>query len=301
VPASRDVEQLYEAPLPEFVRARNALAARLRKTGRGAEAGHVERLSKPTVPIWIVNQLARRNPDAVARLVRSVERLKRAQLGNREPLGPATEEQRAALHALLERAEDVARSAGVKASPAVMRRVSATLLGAATDRHGSEELRRGRLTSERQAPGFEAFTGAGPSPPLRLVRPPDRRGGATTAPSAPSRASDAGVRRQREAASAARAAARERERRAVVLERDAERKRAAARTAADSVDELRARFRELQRRADTERHAADEAAEQARAAREQATAAAAQAKEAEDRLAASTAALAPSERRRRTR
>jgi hypothetical protein len=61
----------------------------LQQAGRGAEAAGVKRLSKPTVPIWIIDQLARRNPGAVARL-------KRAQLGTREPLALATEAQRAA-------------------------------------------------------------------------------------------------------------------------------------------------------------------------------------------------------------
>jgi hypothetical protein len=68
----------------------------LQQAGRGAEAAGVKRLSKPTVPIWIIDQLARRNPGAVARLINAVARLKRAQLGTREPLALATEAQRAA-------------------------------------------------------------------------------------------------------------------------------------------------------------------------------------------------------------
>ncbi len=51
-----------------FVAARDALADSLRETDP-AGARHVQGLRKPTVSLWVVNQLARRRPKEVARLV----------------------------------------------------------------------------------------------------------------------------------------------------------------------------------------------------------------------------------------
>ncbi len=65
----RERDRLAAVPLGEFVRARNALAKQLREAGRPAEAAEVVRLPKPSAPVWVVNQLARRDAPAVERLV----------------------------------------------------------------------------------------------------------------------------------------------------------------------------------------------------------------------------------------
>lgn len=195
----------------------------------------------------------------------------------------------------------VADAAGLKVSPAIMRRVSATLLGAAVDRHEREKLRRGRLTSEHQAPGFEAFTGRVSSAPLRLVRPSERREAITPAPPSPSRPSGDDVRRLRNEARALRTEARERERRAAVLERETERTRDAALKTAESADELRRRLKELEERTDDRHRAAERAKQEALRAREEANEAARRAKEAEDRVTTSAQLAASAGRSRRQR
>jgi hypothetical protein len=261
-------------PLSEFTRARNALAARLTKAG-SAQASAVKRLRKPTLATWIVNQLARRDPEDIERLLKAVDRLKRAQFGTRQALAQATEEQRAATRALLERAGDIAASAALKLPPAVTVRVSATLLGAAVDASERESLRRGRLTSERDAPGFDAFTGRVPH--LRLVptprpvrsRSPTRREEAPAPRPTPSRANKDDVRRARDEARAARKEADARQRRAARLERAAEQKRRAAARTGATIDTLRARLKAIEQRADDERRAAEEAAQKARRARDE--------------------------------
>jgi hypothetical protein len=291
VAASRDIDALYEAPLAEFTGARNRLAARLAKAGHAAQASEVKRLRKPTLATWIVNQLARRDPEAVERLLKAVDRLKRAQFGTREALTEATEEQRTATRALLERAGKIAADAALKLPPAVTVRVSSTLLGAAVDPGARDSLRRGRLTGERDAPGFDAFTGRVPHlrlvpspPPARLVRPgPSERPSrarrpehpeASAPPPAPSRSSKDELRRAREEARAAREearAAREeaqaRQRRAARLARVAEQKRRAVAKTGDAIEKLRGRLKALEQRAEDERRAAEEAAQQARRTR----------------------------------
>jgi hypothetical protein len=261
MPASPDVDQLYATPLRDFTRARNDLAARLKKAGRTAEAADVKRLQKPTVATWLVNQLARQGRQNVERLVKAVDRLRLAQLHDRDALAQATEDQRAATRALLKRAETIAEDAGLKVPAGVMARVSATLLGAAVDPHERENLQHGRLTSERQAPGFEAFAGT-PRGHLRLVPPAPKREEPAPAPAKPSRPSREQVRRQREAERAARAEARERERRVAALRRDAERRRRAAAATAKAADALRTRLQELEERAERERRVAEETTQQ---------------------------------------
>jgi len=193
------VARLYAAPLAEFTATRNRLVAELRKTGRAADARALARLRKPSAPLWAVNRLAITDSKSVAALFEAVARLRRSQLRDPRAAAEALRAQRAALDTLVARGRAVLGAAGSSASPQALRRLSDTLMGAAVDRAHGDALRRGELTEELPAPGFEAFSGTpvAVSPRLRLVRSP-----AAPSPSA--------VDRQ---ASAARAAEAERQRR----------------------------------------------------------------------------------------
>jgi len=160
--SEREIDRLYGLPLGDFVRARNALAARLRKAGRHAQAAEVARLRKPSPPVWAINQLARDDPGDVDRLVQAVDRLKAAQLGRAaaDDLAAAAAAEREALEAVGGRA---AGKLGEPVSPAARARVSRTLLAAATDARHRADLRRGRLRKELAPPGFEVFAGARPA------------------------------------------------------------------------------------------------------------------------------------------
>jgi hypothetical protein len=184
------VEDLYAVPPAAFTATRNRVSAELRKAGRAAEAQAVARLRKPSVALWAANQLARDDRQAVGGFIAAVERLKQKQLRDPRAVAEALREQRGALDALVGRARRVLKDAGLGASPAILRRISHTLLGAAVDRAHAEALRRGTLTEELPAPGFEAFTGARvPAPPLRLVSTPP------TGKARPGRQDDAAERR----------------------------------------------------------------------------------------------------------
>lgn len=52
-----EIDGLNAVPLGDFVKARDALAARLKVSGRGADAARVKASKKPGVPAWAVNQL----------------------------------------------------------------------------------------------------------------------------------------------------------------------------------------------------------------------------------------------------
>ncbi len=110
---------------------------------------------KPTVPAWIVNQLARRNRREVDLLLDAGHRARQEQrkvvAGKRANLDAALEQERDALRALLAAAREIAPDA----SAGTLERVSRTLRAAAVTEEGRELLARGRLERELDPPGFE--------------------------------------------------------------------------------------------------------------------------------------------------
>ena len=256
------VIELYQVQPSEFVRARNALAARLRKAGRTAEATDVAKLRRPTPILWAVNHVAHQQPGEVKQLIEATDALKMAQLGRRKDVDAATTRQRNALQNLVTRAAAALQSVGLAASPAVLRRVSATLLGAAADPRARPQLREGRLTEELLAPGFEVFGGMTPRerPASLAARQRPRASPPQLAPTE-SRAVERAAQRE---ASAARQQVRK-------LEREARRRRSRADRTEKAVGALRRRLQEVDARLAQERRQADEAEQRAAKAREQLT------------------------------
>ena len=78
VPPGRpeDAEALYRAPLAEFVDARNALAARLRKAGDAEASARVKALPKPSAAAWALNQVYWRARDDYSRMIAAGDRLR---------------------------------------------------------------------------------------------------------------------------------------------------------------------------------------------------------------------------------
>jgi hypothetical protein len=249
------IARLYSVPLSEFMATRKRLADELRKNGRSEEARSLAQLRKPSAALWAVNRLASTDGKDLAALLDAVARLRRSQLRDPRAAAEALRAQRAALDTLIARGRQVLAGAGLSTSQPTLRRLSDTLMGAAIERGHADALRRGELTEELPAPGFEAFSGTRipRSPRLRLVR------GSAAAPSSP-------VNRE---ASAARAADAKR-RRTLEAEQLARRAADHAREVNDLEAErvsARARVAELDRRLRTARQAARQAAAAAKGAR----------------------------------
>jgi hypothetical protein len=155
-----ELDNLYAALPADFTRARNDLAQRLKQAGQVEAATGVKQLRKPTVPLWAVNQLARRHPDDVRALLDAGERLRVAQQaalrGESQELRAATAEERRILHGLTQRAAELLRETGHSADT---KRIADTLRAAAVDESGRELLQRGRLSEELEASGFGGFAG----------------------------------------------------------------------------------------------------------------------------------------------
>jgi hypothetical protein len=233
------IARLFEAPLEEFVAARDALARELRKAGDGEGAARVAALRKPTKALWLVNQMARRAPGALRKLVEATGRIRAAQEkgASGDELRAAMREQREALNALITAAGD----------PALERRIHDTLQTAAMAE--PEALLEGRLDRELAPPGFEALSGL-PAAPAR----PEKAGPEQKAPPAAER-----KRATRELHAAEKEAARL-SAQAKSLEDDA----ASAQTSADEARVALARAQQIAEKAQVAAEAARRNAEAAR-------------------------------------
>jgi hypothetical protein len=287
-------DALRTVPPREFVRARNALAAKLAKDGKRTESRDIHRLPRPSPVVWALNRTAVARPRELSALVEAMDRLRRAQLGQGE-LRATTERYRAAFEPLVRNAAETLHDAGSAVSPALERRIRSTLLAAITDRRLRASLAAGRLSGEHTEPGF-AVLSQDPVPAAVLrVQPAKAKPVPASGPEAIStRAApgpqhrDASSRQRREEAEARRGvarqsratrqAARQAHREARVLNRDARQKERAAGAAEKELDAVRRTLQQreqqsaaLRAAADQAREASDKAEERARTAKSRPT------------------------------
>jgi hypothetical protein len=227
-----ELDALYDLPLESFTKARNDLAARLRKAHQSEAAAEIRALKKPSAVAWAANRLARDDPKQVSALLEAGERLRDVQQralegkASGDDVGDAAAAERDAIRALLASARS---QLGSKATPALLDRLSQTLRAAAVDEQGRSLLARGRLTEELKAIGFG---------PLEAVKPSKRRGD-EVARVARERvtALRAEARRLTTEARDAERAADDASRAAEILREEAEQKRAEAERAATELAE----------------------------------------------------------------
>ena len=157
------VDDLYGAPLEEFVPRRDALAKALKAGGDKEGAAAVKKLPKPTRAAWAVNRLVREQPAEVRALLDAGEALEGAQQqllkgADREVLRGAADAARRLVEALAAEAD---------ADGATQDKVRATLHAATVDGDVREEIaararregaRGGRV---RRAGGDRAAAGRG--------------------------------------------------------------------------------------------------------------------------------------------
>ena len=175
-----EIDALYQLPPAEFTAARNALAGRLKKSGRAEDAERVKGLAKPSITAWAVNQLFWKKREAFDRLIAAGERFRTAQGAHlagksadiREPL----EARRVALAEMSKLAATTLRQAGNNPTPETMRRITTTLEALSTYGALPDAPRAGRLTDDVDPPGFEALAalvprigGSGATGPSRII------------------------------------------------------------------------------------------------------------------------------------
>jgi hypothetical protein len=159
------LEELYKRPLGEFTQARNTLA----KTLSGADKKQVSSLVKPTLPMWIVNQLYWQDAPTYRALADASEKLRaahRAALGGRK-IDTRTPDQlyRTTVEKAFAKAVGIAEKKGVRATDTVRDAVRRTLMAIPTEEPP------GRMTREPAAVGFSLLTGIKPRP-IEKPKPP---------------------------------------------------------------------------------------------------------------------------------
>jgi hypothetical protein len=309
-----EVEAIYRAPLAEFVEARNALAARLRKAGDAEASARVKALPKPSAAAWALNQVYWRARDDYARMIAAGDRLRSLQqqmlAGRAADPRDAMQERQAALRKVVERALGFLAEAGQPATDATRQRVNVTADALATWGSHPQDYAPGYLDRELEPPGFDALASLGATA-LRLVKPsagrlsagtevpalhekgeaPQQKGGPT--PPASSAAAKRAVAKTEQEAARAREAERKRLARALQeAERDAAARRSAddrtggvlARATAD-VDATRKELAALERQLVTVRARVDRAERSRADAQASADAARSAHEEAEDAVA----------------
>jgi predicted ribosome quality control (RQC) complex YloA/Tae2 family protein len=150
------IAELYALPLDEFTNARNALA----KTLSGAEKKQVASLVKPSLSMWVVNQLYWRDAPTYKARVDASEKLRtahRAALnGRKADTSAAGELHRTTLETAFAKAAALAQKNGVSLTDPVRDAVRRTLAALPTDEAP------GRLTREPPPVGFSLLTGVKP-------------------------------------------------------------------------------------------------------------------------------------------
>jgi len=160
------IEELYKLPLGEFTQARNALA----KTLSGTDKKQVSALVKPTLPLWIVNQLYWQDAPTYRALTDASEKLRaahRAALGGRK-IDTRTPDQlyRTTVEKAFAKAVGIAEKKGVRATDTVRDAVRRTLTAIPTEEPA------GRMTREPAPVGFSLLTGIKPRPIEKAARKP---------------------------------------------------------------------------------------------------------------------------------
>ncbi len=240
------IDDLFKLPLAEFTAARNALASSLKEAGRADEAAAVKALSKPPLSAWAVNQLYWHHRKPFDQMMAAGERLRKAQTsqlaGKAAELRGPMEAHREAVAELAKRAAALLREGGHPPTPDLTRRITTTLEALATygDQEGAPKA--GRLTADVDPPGFEALSALVPqskrkgdaaSGPSRVIpfRSPAKASAKKLSPAERKQQEERERNAQRKAAEAAlRASERDlRDARALVVQREAALRKAAAR------------------------------------------------------------------------
>jgi hypothetical protein len=147
-------DEIYQLPPAQFVAARNAQAAALKKAGDKELAAQVTALRRPTTLGWLVNLVALRNPDLVASWFAFGEELRQAQTGLvGGEVRRLAADRRALQTELLRAAAALAVEAG-HTGPIPVNEISATFNTALADPEVAAQVRAGRLLGGASYAGF---------------------------------------------------------------------------------------------------------------------------------------------------
>lgn len=157
------IDELYKLPLDAFTKSRNTLA----KTLSGNDKKAVASLVKPSVAMWVVNQLYWQDASTYSALVDASEKSRsahRAALSGRgADTRKADEMHKTTLEKAVAKSNALAQKKGVALTDTVRDAVRRTLAAVPTDETP------GRMTREPAAVGFSLLSGVKP-PPVAVTK-----------------------------------------------------------------------------------------------------------------------------------
>jgi hypothetical protein len=248
------VDRLYAAPLEDFVALRKSLAAELKSAGDVAGSSEVLALKKPSRTAWALNQLARRQPEALRAAVEAHSAATKAQSrADAEAMRETARAFRDRLGDITRQCEQILAQVGAHLDAAQARRLGETVRAAiGGDRILREQLFSGRLSDDIAVEN-----------PFGSDEASGTRGGAVRSDKQRGHAAAKAREREQEAqkAQAARARAMEEAQRQVkILEEEARQARATARQAETNAsraqaaaDRARVALAEVEKRLDSAR------------------------------------------------
>lgn len=148
------LDDLYAAPVEEFTQRRNDLSKRLRDGGDEEGAKRVRSLRKPSLPIWALNQIARRNTSDIQELLDVHEAL--VDVVDAAQMRELSKKRHRLVSRLVDAGGSILEESGHSAGSQTLERMSRTLL-AANSPQEKGLLRRGRLQTELQEHGFDGM------------------------------------------------------------------------------------------------------------------------------------------------
>ena len=239
--------ELYALYPDEFIERRQQLVAEARSEKDRELATQIGKLRRPTRSAWLINLLARQEPDDVTALLELGTALQEAQQRMAgDELRQLSAQRRKTVDALARRAVELGREQGYSAPDGATQEVSQTLQTALGDPEIAELVRTGRLTQAVTYGGFgpaDLASALGASLPTQAPRQPAKK----QAPPEP--APELDPKQRREAQKAA-AEARERARAARKASEQAESEADAATQHADElsdkVESLRSQLRQTE-------------------------------------------------------
>ena len=254
-------DDLYALSPDDFIERRKQLVAEARQAGDRELATQINQLRRPTRSAWLLNLLARHEPEALAALLELGAALQDAQQRMAgDELRQLSAERRKTVDTLARRAVELGREHGYSAPEGAVQEVGQTLQSALGDPEIADVIRAGHLTQAVTYGGFgptDLASALGASLPTKAPSQPKEQAVSTE----PAAAADPKQRRQAEkAAKDARERATADRKAAESAEAEAEAATQRADELADQVESLRSQLRQAEA-------AEREARETARAAR----------------------------------
>jgi hypothetical protein len=253
--------ELYALSPDDFIERRQQLVAEARQAKDRELANQIGKLRRPTRTAWLINLLARHEPEPLNALFELGAALQDAQQRMAgDELRQLSAERRKAVDALAQRAVELGREHGYNAPDGAVQEVGQTLQSALGDREIADVLRAGQLTQAVTYGGFgptDLASALGASLPTKTPSEPKEK----LAPAEP--AAVPGPRQRRQAEKAAQEA----RERATAAREAAESAEAEAEAATQRADELADQVESLRSQLRQAEAAEREAREAARGAR----------------------------------